>query len=124
MIANQAAVGIEDMAGITALTLFVENIGTAVFIAGTEAAFTNGLVKGLERNAPRLRPEVVIDTGATRIREVFRGEDVSGILEAYLRGCRDSYLVPIACGAAAAVVSLWVVAPGVKREFDSRVKRA
>lgn len=123
MIANQAAVGVEDMAAITSLTLFVENVGAAVFIASTEAAFTNGLVRGLERDVPWLGAEMVIDTGATRIREVFGRDErgLEGVLRSYLGGCRDGQLVPISCGAAAVVVSLCVVGRGFGKEVRKRV---
>lgn len=123
MIANQAAVGIEDMAAVTSMTMFVENIGTAIFIASTEAAFTNGLVKALAYNAPELKPEVVINTGATRIRVAFMPDEVSGILRSYLQGCQDSLLVPIACGASAVLASMVIAVPAAAKEFDSRVRK-
>lgn len=123
MIANQAAVGIEDMAAVTAMTLFTENISTSIFIASTEAAFTNGLVKALAYNSPNLKPEVVINTGATRIRTAFGSDDLQGILSSYLQGCQDSHYVPIACGASAVLVSMFIAIPATVKEFDSRVRK-
>jgi MFS transporter, DHA2 family, glioxin efflux transporter len=123
MIANQAAVGIEDLAAVTSLTMFVENVSTAIFIASTEAAFTNGLVKALAYNAPNVKPEVVINTGATGIRMAFRPDQVSGILRSYLQGCQDSHFVPIACGASAVLVSMVIAIPAAAKEFDSRIRK-
>lgn len=123
MIANQAAVGVEDIAAVTSMTLFAENVGTAIFTAATESAFTNGLVRALTQNVPGLKPEAVINTGATRIREAFRAEDIYGVLSSYLEGCRDSHLVPIACGASAVLVSMVIAVPGVAKEFDTRVRK-
>ena len=99
MIANQAAVGVEDMAAVTAMTLFTENFATSIFVASTEAAFTNGLVKALAYNTPDLKPEAVINTGATRIRMTFKSDEANGGLRSYLQGCHDREFVPIACGA-------------------------
>jgi MFS transporter, DHA2 family, glioxin efflux transporter len=120
MLANQAVVGAEDIAPVTALTLFAENIGTSVFIAATEAAFTNGLIAGLVRNVPQLQPEVVVDTGVTEIRRLFAKDQVAGILSSYLKGCKDSQLVPVACGGAATLVSVALAFPGVLQQLKGK----
>ncbi|KIW22645.1 uncharacterized protein PV07_10922 [Cladophialophora immunda] len=118
MIANQAAVGIEDMAAVTSLTLFCENVGASIFIAATEAAFTNGLVSALGHNAPQVNPETVVNTGATEIRRLFGKKHLQGILMSYLQGCKDSHLVPMACGSAATLVSMVVAVPSVSRSWE------
>ena len=118
MLANQSAVGAEDIAAATSLTLFFENVGTSIFIAATEAAFTNGLVSALAHNAPRLNAETVVNAGATEIRRLFGKDQLRGILSSYLQGCRDSQLVPLACGGAATVVSIVLAAPAVAQSWD------
>jgi hypothetical protein len=123
MIANQAAVGVDDMAAVTSMTLFVENIGTTIFVASTEAAFTNGLIKALVDNTPDLKPEVVINTGATRIRTTFRPDEVHGVLRSYLQGCQDSQFIPIACGVSAVLASMFIAVPAAAKEWDSRVRK-
>lgn len=123
MIANQAAVGFEDMAVVTSLTLFCENVGTALFIASTEAAFTNGLVSALARNVPAVRPEIVVNAGATEIRHVFGKQQVPGILMSYLQGCKTSHFVPIACGSSAVLVSMIQSVPSVVKEWNVRISK-
>lgn len=124
MIANQAAVGSEDMAAVTSITLFAENIGSSIFIASTEAAFTNGLIKALAYNSPDLNPKEVIDTGATHIRAIFGPKDLEGILRSYLKGCQDSYLVPIASGAAAVLLSMFLAFPAVVKLFNNHISKS
>lgn len=119
MLANQAVVGTDDIAAVTALTLFFENVGTSVFIAATEAAFMNGLISGLAHNVPRIKPEVVVNAGATEIRRVFGTDQIQGILMSYLQGCKDSQLVPLASGGAATVVSMMLALPALSRSWDS-----
>ena len=123
MIANQAAVGVEDMAAVTSMTLFVENVSTSIFIAATEAAFTNGLVKSLSYNAPSVKPELVINTGATRIRTTFGADEVHGILRSYLDGCHDSQFIPIACGASAVLTSMLIAVPAAAKTWESSVRK-
>jgi MFS transporter, DHA2 family, glioxin efflux transporter len=119
MIANQAAVGVEDIAAVTALTLFSENIGTSIFIAATEAAFTNGLVSSLRHNVPKLQPEMVVNAGATEIRRIFGKDQIQGILMSYLQGCKDSQLVPLVCGGVATAVSMVLAVPALAQSWSS-----
>ncbi|EXJ56436.1 hypothetical protein A1O7_06780 [Cladophialophora yegresii CBS 114405] len=110
--------GAEDMVAATALTLFSENLGTSIFIAATEAAFTNSLISGLGHNVPKLKPELVVNAGATEIRKLFAKDQIPGILESYLQGCKDSQLVPVACGGAATAVSMLLAVPAIVRSWD------
>jgi hypothetical protein len=52
MIANQDAVSRDDIASVTALSLFMENLGTALFVATSEATFTTGLLPAFVRTLP------------------------------------------------------------------------
>ena len=123
MIANQAAVGVDDIAAITSLTLFFENMGTAIFVAATESAFTNGLVNALARNTPSVSPESVVNTGATGLRTAFSSNELAAILHSYLEGCKDSILVPISCGAIAVLISFTVSVPAVTRQVSARLRK-
>ncbi|KAH7081339.1 major facilitator superfamily domain-containing protein [Paraphoma chrysanthemicola] len=85
MIANQALVSADDMPAATSLTLFVENCGTALFVASSEAAFTTGLLSSLRASIPQIEAKQVLDAGATQIRQSFKGGDLDDILASYLR---------------------------------------
>lgn len=123
MVANQAAVGVEDIAAVTALTLFAENVGVSLFIASSEAAFTNGLVKSLAQKTPRLSPELVLNAGVTRIRTAFESEDIQGILSSYLEASKTSQLIPIACGASAILVSMVIVVPEAAKKLGGNIRK-
>ncbi|KAF2030963.1 MFS general substrate transporter [Setomelanomma holmii] len=84
MIANQALVTADDMPAATSLTLFVENCGTALFVASGEAAFTNGLLSSLRVNLPQIDARQVLDAGATKIRDSFHGSDLDKVRVGYL----------------------------------------
>lgn len=123
MIANQAAVSMDDIPAATSLSLFMENVGTSLFVSAGEAAFTNGLINSLKHHVPGLDPMVVVNAGATQIREVFSSSQLPGILVSYLEGCKVSYTIPLACGAAASLVSLVGAAPTGVRELKARVSK-
>jgi hypothetical protein len=124
MIANQALVPADDMPAATSLTLFMENCGTALFVASGEAAFTNGLLSSLRKNLPQVDAKEVLDAGATQIRSLFHGAELDEILGSYLHGCKTGHLIPVACGAIAAAISLSNAGPAAMREVKMRMKKA
>lgn len=123
MISNQAAVTPGDIPAATAITLFVEKMGTALFVAAGEAAFTNKLVSSLSYNAPHLDPSVVIGAGATQLRHVVGPGDIHGVLMSYLEGCKVNHALSMACGGAATFVSLAMAAPLGVKEWRTHIHK-
>lgn len=106
VIANQAAVGQHDLASTTALTLFVGNLGTTLFVASSEAAFTKSLLREVKHNLPGLDQGKLLQVGATEIRNVFSGNELEQVLCSYLNGCRTSHIIPLSCGIAITCISM------------------
>lgn len=119
MIANQALVVSDDIPEATALTLFFENMGTTVFNAATEAAFTSSVVSSLKG----VDSAAVIAAGASQLRKLFSGEELQEVLSSYLDGCRVSHALSLSCGGIATVVSLVMAVPVVKEYFLRRKSR-
>ncbi|KAH7091452.1 major facilitator superfamily domain-containing protein [Paraphoma chrysanthemicola] len=113
MIANQALVPADDMPAATSLTLFVENCGTALFVASGEAAFTTSLLSSLRANLPQMDARHVLDAGATQIRQSFKGGDLD----------ETGHLIPVACAAIAAAISLSNAVPAAIKEVRIRMKK-
>lgn len=119
MIANQALVVTDDIPEATALTLFFENMGTTVFNAATEAAFTSSVVSSLKG----VDSAAVIAAGASQLRKLFSGQELQEVLSSYLDGCRVSHALSLSCGGVATVVSLLMAIPVVKEYFLRRKSR-
>lgn len=124
MISNQASVPADDMAAATSVTLFMENCGTALFVASSEAAFTNGLLSSLARNLPGIDPKDVLDAGATQIRSLFSGGELDQVLRSYLDGCQTSHIITVACGAIAGLISLSNAGPAAITWARLRMEKA
>jgi hypothetical protein len=124
LIYNQALVPADDMPAATSLTLFIENTGTALFVASGEAAFTNGLLTSLRANLPQLDAKEVLDAGATQIRKLFSGAELDEVLASYLHGCKTGHLVSVACAAIAAAISLSNAGPAAVRAVRLRMKKS
>jgi MFS family permease len=123
MIANQALVPADDMPAATSLTLFMENCGTAFFVASGEAAFTNGLLSSLREKLTELKAREVLDAGATQIRSLFSGEELDDILQSYLQGCKTGHLIPLACAAVAVAISLSNAGPATMKAIKLKMKK-
>ncbi|KAF2686262.1 MFS gliotoxin efflux transporter glia [Lentithecium fluviatile CBS 122367] len=124
MIANQADVGHDDIASVTALNLFVENFGTTLFVASGEAAFTKALMQSLARALPSADPKAVLDVGATEIRNFFGGGELGKVLSSYLHGCKASHIVCVACGVAMSLTSMSTAGPALVKEVRLRLKKS
>lgn len=116
IMANVAAVGTEDIPVATSLALFFENVGTTIFVSASDAAFTSGLVESIAKNRSSVDMQMLVNAGATTLRTTFSADQLPAVLGAYQEGSRQSHLVPVACGAAAAVVAIASAIPsGLKR---------
>lgn len=105
IIVGQASVSNADLSTATAMILFFQTIGGAFFVQGGQSAFTNKLLKTLPNTAPGVDPQLVLNTGASNLRSAFHGDQLAGILEAWLKGQRDAYILAIVLGAIAFVVA-------------------
>jgi hypothetical protein len=67
----------------TALVVFTQFFGGAIFLAFAQTTFANSLGPALREFAPNVSAKFVIDTGATNLREAVGAEVVDGVLMAY-----------------------------------------
>jgi len=96
MIMVQATSPPEDLAASTAIIMFFQTMGGAIFVAAGQSAFVNTMIKQLASSAPTVSAGQVILTGATEIRNVFAPDQVPGILVAYMAGLKVAFALSIA----------------------------
>ncbi|KAJ4423369.1 hypothetical protein N0V82_001972 [Gnomoniopsis sp. IMI 355080] len=84
-----------DVPVATAVVLFFQLIAGAVFVAASQALLTTRMVATLATLAPGLAPSTVLGVGATEIRSVFSGSDLSNVVQAYMAGIKDSWAMSI-----------------------------
>jgi MFS transporter, DHA2 family, glioxin efflux transporter len=78
-----------------------QTVGGAFSTSSAQAAFVNRLLINLPRTAPGVDPGLVIATGASELHNVFKSEQLSGVLEAYMFGIKAAFAVAVAfCGIA------------------------
>lgn len=96
VIVSQAVVKPSDLSTVSAIVLFFQTVGGAIFISAAQAGFVNQLLKELVKTAPNVNPALVVATGATDLRKVFNEDELPGILAAYMEGLKVPYAICIA----------------------------
>lgn len=80
----------------TAVLVFSQTFGGAVFITVANVIFNNKLKDELISRLPHVNPQMVISAGATGIRDVLSPEDVPGALAAYAKGVDATFYLAVA----------------------------
>ncbi|KAF2090771.1 MFS multidrug transporter-like protein [Saccharata proteae CBS 121410] len=96
IIIAQAIVAPIDVSSITAVIIFWQTVSGAIFVSVGQSLFANRLVKSVARNAPGVDPALVIATGATELRKTFPAEQLPGVIDSYMAGLKDAYILGIA----------------------------
>jgi hypothetical protein len=81
------------------------SLGGALFISVAQTLFQNGLLAGIERNAPQLDAQLFLESGATQIRQILaelnQEDALEVVLQAYVDGLTHVYWITTACAIAA-----------------------
>lgn len=84
----------------TACVQFFQSFGGTVFIAVAQSVFQNGIINNLVRDAPGISPELIINSGASDIRQVLtnmgREDATNAVLGAYTLGLRNTFYISAA----------------------------
>jgi hypothetical protein len=83
VMAAQAVLGLNDISIGTAIMLFVQLFGGAIFVSAGNNIFNTRLVSNLLKQVPDLDPQIVISAGATGLRKVVSAQDYPAVLLAY-----------------------------------------
>ncbi|KAH8728003.1 major facilitator superfamily transporter [Phaeosphaeriaceae sp. PMI808] len=105
----QVIVKTQDVPTATAITIFAQSMGSAVFIPVAQVVFQNELLKAVSELVPTLKPILVLAAGANNeaIR-AFPSELVPGILRSYARALRLSFAVAVPLTGVSFVVALFM----------------
>ncbi|KAI9878040.1 MAG: hypothetical protein M1830_002091 [Pleopsidium flavum] len=120
LIAVQTVLDISEVPTATALLIFLQTFGGAVFVSIGQNVFTNKLVSGIETLVPGLNPAIVVRTGATSIQSSIAPEYLPGVTLAYNNALTQAYTVAVAMACLTIIGSLaieWKSVKGKKLEM-------
>lgn len=118
--AVQVVLAQKDLPVGTALVIFFNSLGGALATSIAEAIFSNTLRHELTRQVPQIDPNLIINAGATRLREVVTPPALlPAVLRVYDTAVTRAFLLSIAAGGLAFLSSLgmeWRSVKGQKVE--------
>ncbi|KAK1145826.1 hypothetical protein N8T08_003772 [Aspergillus melleus] len=108
-----------DVPTATAIGMFLQTLGGAIFVSVAQNVFSNQLRSGLVSLAPNVDSEKVIAAGATMLREAVDKADLPGVLQAYNDAITQTFYISVATAAIAFFVALpvqWISVKGRRME--------
>lgn len=96
LIAVQAVLPKEDVPIGTAIVMFSQTLGGALFISVAQNVFTNRLLANLRTAAPGVDTALVLATGATSLRDAIPSQYLPGVQIAYNAAIMSTFYVAVA----------------------------
>jgi len=120
LIAAQTVLKMEDVPTGTAVMVFTQSLGGALFISVGQNIFNNELVKGLAANIPGIDTSSVLQMGATSLKNAFDPKLLPLVLSAYNEALVKTYYAALAAAVFGTVMAFgveWVSVKGKKIEM-------
>lgn len=108
----------EDVASITGIILMCNALSGAFFVTAAQSLFANRLLQAFASNAPEMNAMQILATGASEIREVFSGQSLKAVVEAYMIGVKAIFAFSLAGAAVMVLISLAI--PFKKLPMDAK----
>lgn len=119
MLAAQTVLPLADVPTGTAIIIFFQTLGGAMFISVAQNVFSNKLLTGLIATVPDLSPEVVLNVGATSLKNVIPVADLPAVLLAYNGALTSTFYASVALSVISVVAASgmeWISVKGKKVE--------
>jgi hypothetical protein len=117
LMAVQTVLDISDVPTGTAVLIFLQTLGGALFVSVAENVFSNKLISGVAQHAPGLDPTVVLTVGATNIQSYLAEtapQYLSGVILAYNEALTKAFTVATAMAALSIIGSATIEWKSVK----------
>ncbi|THC99092.1 hypothetical protein EYZ11_001413 [Aspergillus tanneri] len=111
-----------DVPTATAMGMFTQTLGGALFVSVAQNIFNNQLRGNMATLAPHVDVEKVVQAGATMLRHVVSEVDLPGVLQAYSESITRTFFIAVAMGVMALFAALpiqWVSVRGKKIEMGA-----
>ncbi|KAJ7021451.1 DHA14-like major facilitator [Mycena alexandri] len=120
IIAAQTVLSLQDIPTGTSLIMFAQTLGGALFVSVGQNVFTNKLTSGLASNVPGVNPSIVLNAGATSLRNAVDPQYLSAVISVYNDALVTAFYVSVAMAClslAGALVIEWKSVKGKNIEM-------
>lgn len=117
MLAAQTVLPKKDVPIGTALMMFANTLGGAIFVSVAQNVFTNSLLDNIKQVVPDINPAIVLSTGATAIKDKIPQQFLAGVQLAYNNAIVQAFYAGVAMAALSiigAVLMEWKSVKGKK----------
>jgi hypothetical protein len=117
LMAVQTVLDISDVPTGTAVLIFLQTLGGALFVSVAQNVFSNKLISGIAQYAPGLDPKIVLTIGATNIQTYLaanKPQYLPGVIQAYNDALIKAFTVATAMAALSIVGAVTVEWKSVK----------
>jgi hypothetical protein len=108
LVAVQTVLPAADVPIGTAIMMFSQTLGGALFISVAQNVFTNQLIKNLKTVVPDLDPAIVLVVGATELKNQIEQRYLPGVLTAYNLALTQTFYVSVATATVSIVGAAFV----------------
>ncbi|KAF1838625.1 MFS general substrate transporter [Decorospora gaudefroyi] len=108
LVAVQTVLPANDIPIGTAIVIFSQTLGGALFVSVGQNVFTNQLIKNLASVVPDVDASLVLNTGATELKKAVPAPFLSGVLSAYSEALTQTFYVAVACGTMSIIGALFI----------------
>ncbi|KAJ5409073.1 hypothetical protein N7509_002956 [Penicillium cosmopolitanum] len=122
MMVMQTALNPMDVPSGTAIVMFSQTLGGAIFVSVGQNVFQNQLFQNLAHYAPDAPAAELISAGATMLRTLVQGDELHRVLVAYNAAIMQTFYVSVAMGALTLVGPIfveWLSVKGKKIEMPA-----
>jgi EmrB/QacA subfamily drug resistance transporter len=122
LVAVQTVLPKADIPTGTAIAMFSQTLGGALFISVAQNVFTNSLLKNVKEAVPGLDSKLVLGTGATELQKVIPPEFLGAVQQAYNGALVNTFYVAVATSVLSvlgAVFFEWKSVKGKKIEMTA-----
>ncbi|KAF7191068.1 MFS gliotoxin efflux transporter gliA [Pseudocercospora fuligena] len=106
VIVSQNVVAAEDLSTASAVALFFQCVGGALWVSVAQSLFTNKLMQSLEEKLPNINPGAIVAAGATEIGRAVSGDDLATAIECYMDGLTDAFILAVVLTGVAFAISI------------------
>jgi hypothetical protein len=114
LICAQTVLPLVDVPVGTAVIMFTQTLGGALFISVAQNVFQNQLVRNLQSTVPNLDPGIVLQVGATSLKNVIKKQFYNGVQVAYNRAIVQTWYVSVALACMTVVGAAFIEWKSVK----------
>ncbi|OAP56030.1 hypothetical protein AYL99_10182 [Fonsecaea erecta] len=96
LITVQAVLPLKDVPTGTALVMFMQTFGGALFVSVAQNIFNNRLMSEIPKQAPHINPAIILHVGATSLKDQVPASALHGVQTAYNTSLTQTWYIAVA----------------------------